>query len=170
MNDLWLHSTKYDGSLHYRYPLTLVQRSNERLITYCAPGVPVQSHRGPSTATKHLLSLFWRDRPYVLHVRWDSQWQPEFLYVDIATATSWIDQTVRYIDLDLDLILRHNATSIHLDDEDEFEAHRFRWNYPDELVQRCWAAVQEVRRLLEMGKEPFAPTMFCWRPGQPLRV
>jgi hypothetical protein len=101
MSNLWLHSTKYDGSLHYRYPVRLVQRSDERLITYSEPGDPVESYRGLWTGEKHMLSLFWRERPYVLHVRWDSQWQPEFLYVDIATATSWLDGTIRYIDLDL---------------------------------------------------------------------
>jgi uncharacterized protein len=170
MRVLLLHSKKYDGSLHYRYQVEEIQRSQERLITYFQPGVRVQSHRGSWTGEKHMLSFFWRERPYVLHVRWDSQWQPEFLYIDIATATDWVDGTVGYIDLDLDLILRPGAASAHLDDEDEFEAHRVSWSYPEELVKGCWGAVEEVRRLLEAGREPFAPSIFDWRPGKALRV
>jgi protein associated with RNAse G/E len=168
MDNLWLHSTKYDGSLHYRYPVQMVGQSEKCLITYYQPGGPMQSYRGSWTGSKHLLSFFWCDRPYVLHVRWDSQWQAEFLYVDIATATSWLDGTVRYTDMDLDLILRHGATAVDLDDADEFEMHRVAWSYPQELVHGCWAAVEEVRGFLKTGKEPFTPSMFAWRPGEPV--
>ncbi len=63
MSNFLLHSTKYDGTLHYRYPVQLVQESKERLVTYTGPGIPVQSHRGSWTGTKHILSLFWRERP-----------------------------------------------------------------------------------------------------------
>lgn len=170
MNNFWLHSTKYDGSLHYRYPVEPVQRSEERLITHSKPGVPVESYRGSWAGKKHILSWFWRGRPYVFHVLWDSQWQPESLYIDISTTTSWDDRTVRYVDLDLDVILRHGSEAVHLDDQDEFEAHRLRWSYPDELVSSCWAAVEEVRALLETQKHPFSTTLFAWRPGKPLVV
>jgi hypothetical protein len=170
MSNLWLHSTKYDGSLHYRYPVQLVQRLQQRLITYCGPGIAQESYRGSRMTTRHTLSLFWHDKPYVLHVEWNGKWEPEFLYVDITTATSWVDGTIRYIDMDLDLILRLGATEVHLDDADEFEEHRVKWGYPEELVKGCWAAVEEVRGLLKAGKEPFALSMFAWRPGELLEA
>jgi len=170
MNHLWIHSTKFDGSQHYRYPVQLVERSDDKLITYCAPGAPIESYRGDWTGTKHMLSFFWRDRPYVLHVRWQTDWKPEFLYVDIVTATSWADGTIRYIDLDLDLILRHGTTAVHLDDADEFETHSVRFNYPKPLIKDCWAAVEEVRGLFNSATEPFAPSLFAWRPGTMLTL
>jgi len=165
LSDLNLHSTKYDGSLHYRYGVREVHRRDDRLTTFIAPGTPIESYRGRWTGKKHFLSTFWRDKPYVLHVRWDEVWTPEFLYVDIATRTNWDDRTVRYIDLDLDLILRHDSTAIHLDDEDEFEQHRVRFAYPAALVTQCHEAVEEVRRLLEAGERPFSKALFAWRPG-----
>ena len=162
----WLNSTKYDGRLHYRYPVIPVRRSEESLVVYSHPGTPVESYRGSWARTKYVLSHFWREKPYVLHVEWDSEWQPSFLYVDIATAVDWDDETVRYIDLDLDLIRRHNSATTELDDEDEFEAHRAQWNYPESLVQDCWKAVEEVRDLLEREEEPFSSTMYSWRPAK----
>jgi uncharacterized protein len=168
MNNFWLHSTKYDGSLHYRYPVEPIQRTVERLVTYSKPGVPVESYRGSWAAKRHILSLFWHARPYVLHVLWGSQWQPESIYIDITTTTSWDDETVRYVDLDLDVILRYGSEAVHLDDQDEFETHRLRWNYPEDLVGRCWAAVEEVRGLLTARKSPFSQELFAWRPGTPL--
>jgi hypothetical protein len=165
-----MHSTKYDGSLHYRYPVELVDQSADRLVTYFEPGSPVESYRGSWSGTKHILTIFWHQLPYVLHVRWDDARQPEFLYVDIATDTRWGDGTVRYIDLDLDLIRRAGSSTIELDDEDEFEDHQTKWNYPAELVQDCWSAVKTVRGLLETGKPPFAFSMFDWTRGKPLDV
>ena len=170
MTTLQLHSTKYNGSLHYRYLVQQIDRTDERLVTYFQPGTPVESHRGPMIGTRHVLSFFWPARPYVLHVEWDAHWNPHHLYVDIATATTWLDGTIRYIDLDLDLILRPNAPSIHLDDADEFETHRHQWNYPDALVKNCWSAVTEARTLLESNTPPFSPTLYTWRPGSPLSV
>lgn len=170
MNAFLLHSTKYDGSLHYRYPVDVVEATDERLATFFSPGKLIESHRGSWTSQKHFLSMFWREKPYVLHVRWDKEWKPEFLYVDIATGTNWTEQVVRYIDLDLDLILASGSTSVHLDDADEFETHRHRWSYPAELVQACWAAVEDVRGLLQNGHGPFTAKMFDWRPGKPLGV
>lgn len=168
--NLWLHSTKFDGSLHYRYPVRLVECSEKSLTTYCEPGVIMESYRGSRTLERHILSHFWLDQPYVLHVEWTRHWQPEYLYVDISTATSWIDGTIRYIDLDLDLILRYGSNAVHLDDVEEFETHRVLWSYPDDLVKDCWAAVEKVRGFLETVKEPFAHSMFAWRPAEPISV
>ena len=161
---LELHSTKFDRSLHYRYPVKLVQYAERNLITYCAAGTTAESHRGPRTLERHILSHFWIDKPYVLHAEWNEDWQPDYLYVDITSATSWGDGTVRYIDLDLDLIQRHGSTAVYLDDADEFEIHRVLWEYPDELVKQCWDAVAEVRGLLETSSHPFSDSTFDWRP------
>jgi uncharacterized protein len=165
-----MHSTKYDGRLHYRYPVRLISESPDTLITYCACGTPLETYRGPRPSNHHFLSHFWRDKPYVLHVEWNAHWQPKFLYVDIADKVTWDANTVRYIDLDLDLILHHGATAIHLDDEDEFELHRKEWNYPDTLVKTCWNAVDTVRALLTAGNNPFNPSMFTWRPPSPIQA
>jgi protein associated with RNAse G/E len=98
-------------------------------------------------------------------VEWDDQWQPDFLYIDIATAVDWNEETVRYVDLDLDLIRRHGSPTTELDDEDEFEEHRLRWNYPEKLVRQCWQAVEEVSALLDSETAPFSASTFAWRPA-----
>jgi protein associated with RNAse G/E len=169
VKQLLVHSSKFDGSLHYRYPVFEVQRTKDLLVTFTSPPYPVQSYRGEWMGKKRLLSFFWKDQPFVLHVRWEESWDPEFLYVDIATGTGWDDSVVRYVDLDLDLIRRNESTEIHLDDEDEFEEHRVLWNYPPELVIQCHKAVETVRRLLQAGEPPFSTELFTWRPAPPIQ-
>ena len=163
-----MHSTKYDGSLHYRYEVQLVERSEDQLAVYSGPGTSVISYRGPSTRVRQLLSIFWLGRPFVLHAMWDAAWQPHSLYIDISTDTRWTDDVVRYIDLDLDLVLNHDSTEIILADEDEFAAHRNKFRYPATLVSQCLTAVGEVRQLLELRESPFTSDLFAWRPGAPL--
>jgi protein associated with RNAse G/E len=160
-----LHSKKYDGSLHYRYGVREVERTSRRLVTYSSPGQPVESHRGSRTGSRNLLSFFELDQPYVAHVGWDAEWQPLYLYVDISTATSWNEDTVGYIDLDLDLIQSHGSSTVLLDDEDEFNERRVRWSYPEPLIRSCWAAVEQVRTHFEQQEKPFSISMFDWRPG-----
>jgi hypothetical protein len=42
------YSTKYDGSLHYRYPLTVCRKTD--LFAYGQPGTLCDSYRGQLTA------------------------------------------------------------------------------------------------------------------------
>src|SRR4051812_16600865 len=112
METTWLHSRKYDGSLHYRYPVRIVQESEKRLITHAEPGGAVESYRGSWTAVKHLLSVFWVGRPYVLHFRWDREWRAEGIYIDIAIDTAWTEGIVRYVDMDLDLVVPYGEATV----------------------------------------------------------
>jgi hypothetical protein len=167
MNDFFMHSKKFDGSPHYRYPVNVVERSDDRLVTYLQQDTAIESYRGSWKTKRHILGFFWLDRPFVLHVIWENEWEPKMLYVDIVTQTCWDDAMVQYVDMDLDVICSTDCT-VKIDDEDEFEEHRVLWKYPPELVQRCHDATSEVRRLFAEGKPPFTPKIFDWRPGLPL--
>jgi protein associated with RNAse G/E len=140
------------------------------LVTWSAPGAEVRSYRGTKRGVRNILSFFWLDRPYVLHALWESDWRPLFLYIDIATATHWSDERVTYVDLDLDVILHHDAASSVVADEDEFAEHRVKFSYPAELVARCHDAVAEVQGLLESHTAPFTTDLFAWRPGSSVRA
>jgi protein associated with RNAse G/E len=166
MNEFFMHSKKFDGSPHYRYPVRVIERSDDRLGTYLQKGTAIESYRGLWNTKRHILGFFWLNQPFVLHVIWEGKWEPKMLYVDIATQTSWNDAAVRYVDMDLDVFLKHDF--VQLDDEDEFEEHCLLWNYPPQLVKKCHDSVEQVRQLFECRQPPFTLEMFNWRPGTPL--
>jgi protein associated with RNAse G/E len=114
----------------------------------------------------HMLAVFQAGRHYNLHVAWHPDWRPKMHYVNIATPATWHDGAVRYVDLDLDLILGAGASEVVLDDADEFERHSREWGYPPDLADRCWAAVEEVRGLFSRKIWPFDGSLYAWRPGQ----
>lgn len=168
MRELPVNSTKFDGSIHYQFLTRELRRGERELVTYHTPGTPVRSYRGEYTGIMHMLSFFWTDKHYNLHVCWFSDWRPRSLYVNVATPATWHDNVIRYVDLDLDLIVRPGNDEPHIDDEDEFTAHGKLWGYPPDLIARCRASVEEGKRLFAAKNWPFTDELFSWRPGMPL--
>jgi uncharacterized protein len=164
MKTIPVHSTKYDGSLHYRYPSTLVREEGDLLLLYMRPGTAIESYRGAQVASNHTLQLYWSDRPYNLHVSWYADWCPRNHYVNIATPATWHDGSLRFVDLDLDVIWRSSTGEIILDDEDEFADHQVRFGYPPDLVERAIRSGAEVRDLIARRVYPFDGSLHGWRP------
>jgi uncharacterized protein len=164
MEPIQVHSTKYDASLHYRYPMQVVRREPNLIVTYVPPGVAVVSYRGAMTTTRHSLALFWSDRPYNLHINWRADWTPHSHYINVATPATWDDGVLRFIDLDLDVIWQA-SNHVILDDEDEFERHRDLFGYPPDLVAESWRSRDEVLDLITRRVHPFDGSLYAWRPA-----
>lgn len=165
MKTVAVHSTKYDGSLHYRYDAALVHESAELLMIYVPPGTPIDCYRGQHVARYHSLGLLWADRSYNLEVSWYADWRPRMHYVNVATPATWHDGTIRFIDLDLDVIWRAENDEVILDDEDEFALHQLRFGYPSDLIARCWQSSMDVRELIAQRTYPFDGSLNAWRPN-----
>ncbi|CAN5915070.1 DUF402 domain-containing protein [soil metagenome] len=156
-------STKYDGSLHYEYPATVVDDTGDRLLAWVPAGTPMRSYRGDRTAPRHFLRLHDVDRFWNLEVMWDTDWRPSKHYVNIALPSTWDDGTLRFVDLDLDVSWWADGRVLLLD-EDEFADHRERFGYPAWLVDRAWEAVDEVRALIACRQAPFDGALYDWCP------
>ena len=161
-----LASTKYNGSLHYRYDLTVVADEGDRLLAWAPAGTPMRSYRGRRPTPRHCLRVHDRHRFWNLEVTWDRGWRPNKHYVNIALPSTWDDGTLRFVDLDLDISWWADGR-VSLLDTDEFAEHQARWGYPPWLVARAWAAVDEVRGLISTATPPFDRTLYDWRPPQP---
>jgi hypothetical protein len=158
-----VESTKFDGSLHYRYTITVVADEGSQLRAWGPVGTLFQSYRGAYQATRHFLMLHYLDRDWNLEVMWEPDWTPNKHYVNIALPSTWDDGTLRFVDLDLDISWWTDG-SVRLLDEDEFAEHRKRFHYPQWLVDRAWAAVDEVRALISCRQPPFDGALYHWRP------
>ncbi len=76
------------------------------------------------------------------------------VYVDVITPAVWDGATVRMVDLDLDVIRRHDG-SVEIDDEDEFEEHRVVFGYPDHVVDKARTETARLAIAVERREEPF---------------
>jgi uncharacterized protein len=77
------------------------------------------------------------------------------VYVDITTTPEWSEDTVRVIDLDLDVVRTWNG-EIKVLDEDEFADHQIRFGYPPEIISLAERSCADVLEALRVGAEPFS--------------
>ena len=146
--------TKYDGSAHRDYP---ARRFDEDDL-----GVWVGVSRGTASVYHGRQSV--EQIPFVLLIPHHSWWTGMFnppprtseVYCDITTPARWEGDTVHIIDLDLDVVRRRSTGVVELRDEDEFDEHRTRFGYPDDLVREARSAADLLMGLLGDGSEPFA--------------
>jgi protein associated with RNAse G/E len=156
-------STKYDGSLHYRYDVSVVADHGDRILAWGAAGTPMTSYRGDLVAPRHLLRVHDDVSWWNLEVAWEPDWRPNKHYVNIALPSTWDDGVLRFVDLDLDVSWWADGR-VFLLDADEFDEHGERWGYPRDVVDGAWAAVDEVRAMIEGLVWPLDGSLYDWRP------
>ncbi len=79
---------------------------------------------------------------------------PVRLYVDITRDLVWDGDTVRCVDLDLDVLERPDG-EVLIDDEDEFAEHRIAYGYPAEVIAAAEAACRSVHEAVLVRRPPF---------------
>ena len=147
-------STKYDGSPHYEFQARLLGHDQSYVRLHVPEGTLLRSYRGEFLALTSFTALFWTDRWYnVYHNHRPAGRRGIESYANVATPAEFDGETLRWVDLDLDVLTRGGG--IEVDDEDEFADRRERFGYPDDVVRHALAARDELLRLAESGAFPF---------------
>ena len=146
-------TSKWDGAAHKQDPLQYLGRDKYGLWLW-----------GPA-GRRHGLGerdFFITEQDTVVLIPENSWWtcawwigHPQVeLYVDICTPAQWADGRVTHVDLDLDVI-RFLDGRAEIADKDEFEAHRVKYGYPQEVVDEANSAAQEVFAMVSRNAPPF---------------
>lgn len=151
---------KYDGSAHRDYPARRLAEDDLGTWLGVSAGTRSVYHGRPSV----------EQIPFVVLVPHDAWWTGMFnppprtseVYCDIATPAEWEGDTVRIIDLDLDVVRRRATGAVELRDEDEFAEHRARFGYPDDVADNAQEAARWLLGALGDGTEPFASAYRKW--------
>ncbi len=159
-----IHSTKYNGSQHYHFESEIISITDREFRFYNRPGDPFDCYRGKLVSKSHSLRIFYPDRPWNVMVRWYPDWRFEEFYVNIASLPTWDGLALNWVDLDLDIIFSAGKNEPMLDDAEEFEIHKKKWNYPETLVAQCWRSVEEVWGMMKSQAHPFDLVTTSWRP------
>ena len=148
-------STKYDGSLNYRWPAQLEYARANLIILYMPAGTAYSGRRS-GTLANPFRSYLWTDRWYNVNQTLLPDANSGIRhYVNLGTPATFDGNTVSYVDLDLDFDL-DNAWNLTLLDEDEYAAHAARYNYSTHVRQNVERAMLDVRRAVQSRVWPFA--------------
>lgn len=77
-----------------------------------------------------------------------------YYYCNIATPSIYDGEAIKNIDYDLDVKVFPDGSYIVLD-ENEFEYHRQKMNYSEEIVKHCIDSKNELIKMIENNENPF---------------
>ncbi len=145
-----VHSTKYDGSPHYQYDGFLVDQGEGWLRIVVKAGTPFVSYRERGEVICDMTQIYFTDRWYnAFHNHQPLGRRGMLTYCNVGTPARLEGNTLRWVDLDLDVI-QSQALGLFVDDEDEFQEHQRQMAYPPEVIRRAEAA---RNRLLALGRD-----------------
>jgi protein associated with RNAse G/E len=156
-------STKYDGSPHRRFDAYRVEPHDEApgasLRLYVPAGTLIHTATTEDRTTIDYVHLFWPGS----QCWWNVEHYPEgfthpqrgleFSYANVSLPATLDGDTLRWVDLDLDVIIA--AHGVVLKDEDEFAQHIVRFAYPEDLIRRTRDAAGTLLDLASAGAPPF---------------
>ncbi len=162
MSEILVDFRKYPDSQHWHYPMrrlgeddhgtwlwapkgTRAQRGNEPPITFEAPSAKL--------ITDDWWSAIWSASPTT-----PGEWR---VYVDIVAPAEWHEDSVRLIDLDLD-VYRSLDGKVRMLDEDEFAEHQVQLGYPQELIDGAREAGDRLLAMVRDAVEPFDNVGVDW--------
>jgi protein associated with RNAse G/E len=153
-----IRATNYDGSPHWEHDALLVQHADGLVITRTQPGLTVSRGDGGSYVSPFVTRAhYWTERWFnVIRLELPGKGLDGF-YCNVASPVSFDGRHVRYVDLQLDVrvyALEGGGLRYDVLDEDEFQAARRRFAYPDDVIARCRGAVDELIALIEARQFP----------------
>jgi len=150
-----VNSCKYDGRVKRSWRVSLKRRAGSLLVVEGVFEDEVNhSLLGRIVAGTLSTEFFWTDRWYsVFRFREPSGTLRNF-YCNLNTPPVFEHDTITFVDLDIDVLVAPDY-SYRVLDEDEFEAHALKYQYPPDFRRRAHEALAEVISLVERREFPF---------------
>lgn len=156
--------SKWDGRAHWAFDMERLGMDEHGLWLWAPAGTELRRGSEAPIEAKHGFVKVVAAGPW-----WTGIWNDGprtdgrsiWTYVDVITPAAWDGDTVRMIDLDLDVVRRSDG-SVEIDDEDEFEEHRIAFDYPQHVVDRARTEAAQLVLAVERGTEPFGTVGDRW--------
>jgi protein associated with RNAse G/E len=152
---VFVESRKYDGRLHRSWTARLVRVEGALVVVegtfdeeVAHPNLGVIE---PGTISRE---FYWTDRWYSVFRFQRPGGRLRNYYCNVNEPARFDGETLRFVDLDIDLLVAPDMTYTILD-EDEFAAHAARFKYSTETRRRARAAVDELIDLVTRRLFPF---------------
>jgi uncharacterized protein (DUF952 family)/protein associated with RNAse G/E len=157
-DSLWLRAENHDGTAHWAHPALRHEVAEGRIVTRTGMSTIVAREKGAFTSNWFTRGHYWPDRWYNVIRLQNPNGSLDGYYCNIARPLPFDGRTVRYADMQLDVRVFANADgtlSWRVLDEDEFEVARQKYGYDEEIVRRCYGAVDECIAAVKAREFPF---------------
>ena len=152
----WIHvqSYKHDGTLHRTWDSAMIVDVNEDFIVIASTCNKVIEADGRRWFTREpAVSVFFFKEWYNFIAMFKED--AIMYYCNIASPSLIDKDCIKYIDYDLDLKLMPDKSILQLDSK-EYEFHRKKYSYSDELGKVITGANLAAKKLMEKNVFPFS--------------
>jgi uncharacterized protein len=122
-------------------------------------GMPMRRPGWTTRTDAECAFLVPRDADFV--ASFNGRGVPTAIYVDVTDQPRWEGDTVRAVDLDLDVVKAWDGTLL-VDDEGEFAEHQVEYGYPAEVVDAAQRSCDALVAAIANGEEPWATVGHDW--------
>ena len=163
-DSVFVQSYKHNGSLHRTWSKALVIDDNEDFYVVVTDHSWVVESDNRRWLTKEPAICFYYRKKWFNIISMVRK-SGIYYYCNIATPSIYDGEAIKNVDYDLDVKVFPDGNYIILD-ENEFEYHCQRMNYPDEIKKIC---VDSKNELVEMVKDKRMPFNFSFINGYIMR-
>lgn len=152
-----MRAYKYDGLLHRTWPAELLRQEGSLIVLEATfPDEIIHDLLGTIPGGTHSLEYYWLDRWYNIFRFAQPDGKLRNYYCNINVPPTFANDTLSYVDLDLDILVEPDSSYRILDVED-FERNTKRYKYSADVQANARRAVDELARMIETRAFPFSP-------------
>lgn len=152
---------KYDGRRRFVVWTRCLRATPELLILLGEPGRVFETPAGARRLATTTLEYFPTARWWNIVSFYDATTGDLLRHFCNAIAPArWDGQLLRYVDLDLDLVVTPAGT-VSIEDLADFRHHARLWRYPATTRHQALLALRELRALALAGRPPFTGEPFA---------
>lgn len=146
---------KHDGAEYRRWTATLARHEGEMIVLDAEFDVDV-SHEilGEIKQRTRTVEYYWLNRWYNVFRFLKDDGSTRLWYCNVNTPPEFKDRVLKYVDLDIDILVQPDF-SFQVLDMDEFETNARRYGYSDEEKRHAQKAVDELISIIETRQFPF---------------
>lgn len=153
--EISVRAYKYDGSEHRRW-IAQLARSEGSMLQLTGVFDTEIDHTLLGKIKRGTVSVehYWTDRWYSVFRFSEPTGELRNYYCNVNVPPSFDGSVLRFVDLDIDILVAPDFTYSILDEE-EFAENTLRYAYPIDVQRRVGAAVDELIDLIESRQFPF---------------
>jgi len=150
-----INARKFDNSIHRYWTADLVGKQGS-LLTFIGEFDREITHPQLGVIKRGTVSheYYWLDRWYNVFRFYEPDGEFRNYYCNINLPPTYKNNSLDYVDLDIDVLVQKDFTYKILDQE-EFEEHALLYNYPREIKQRVKSSLADILKMIEKRIFPF---------------
>jgi protein associated with RNAse G/E len=153
--EIIVRACKYDGRVHREWKARLIRQEDSLLVLDARFAEEIRHPLlGLIEKGTRSIEYYWTDRWYNIFRFENASGELRNYYCNINIPAELDDDTLSFVDLDVDVLVRPDFTCEILDEE-EFETNSLLYNYPPEMRRKAQEALRALLELIANRRFPF---------------